>query len=318
MSVLLGLLLLAATATSNAACQSGPHPDDWRLPEGEGDVVEFDGQRAFAHLEAQVAFGPRVPGSPGHAAARQYLIDTLAGYVDELVLQEFEHPSPAGPLPLTNIIGILNPDAAYRVLVAAHWDTRPTADMERDPALRLRPIDGANDGASGVAVVLELARALAESRVSGLGSGVGVVFVLLDGEDYGPDTDMMFLGSRVVAQALPDPRPAFGILLDMVGDVDLELPLEPNSLRFAPDVVELVWSTAERLGERAFTRRVGPTIIDDHVYLTAAGIPTIDIIDFSYPYWHTLGDTVDKTSAESLSAVGRVVLEVLRGLGAGD
>lgn len=271
--------------------------------------AEFDGARAFAHLEAQVAFGPRVPGSDRHAAARQFLIDTLGAWVDELITHDFEHPSPSGMLAMTNIIGVINPQASRRVLLAAHWDTRPTADMEPDVSLRSRPIDGANDGASGVAVLLEVTRLLAESPPA-----VGVVIALLDGEDYGPDTEMMFLGSRVVVDALPEPKPEFGILLDMVGDADLELPYEPNSLRLAPEVVERVWSTAERLGETAFTRRMGPTILDDHVFLSRAGVPTIDVIDFSYPYWHTVEDTVDKTSAESLWRVGRVILEVVRGL----
>lgn len=307
MGSLLAVFFLVGLSLVGDGCGTGAARGG--LGGGDPPAREFDGQRAFVHLERQVAFGPRVPGTVGHATTRQYLIDALGQRVDELTTQDLEHPSPGGPLPLTNIIGVLNPFAPSRVLLAAHWDTRPTADQERDRARAAMPIDGANDGASGVAVLLEVARALAVEPPS-----VGVVFALLDGEDYGPGVDMMFLGSRAVVSALGEPRPTFGILLDMVGDADLEIPYEPFSLRTAPRVVELVWGAAEAMEERAFVRRMGPEVLDDHYYLTSSGVPTIDIIDFSYPHWHTLGDTVDKTSPESLAAVGRVLLQVVRSL----
>jgi glutaminyl-peptide cyclotransferase len=274
-------------------------------------VAGFDGQRAFAALQRQCGFGPRCPGCPGHDAALKDLIATLRQHADEVSTQEFTHTHTAtgDVLHLTNVIALFRSDAAparETVLFAAHWDTRPTADQERDPDRRAKPIAGANDGASGVAVLLEVARVLADRRLD-----QNVILVLFDGEDYGPGTADMFLGSRYFAKHLPNPKPDWGAVVDMVGDHDLHLPIETTSWRRARPIVERVWGAAERLGVKPFERRLGGAVLDDHLPLLDAGVPCIDIIDMDYPAWHTLGDTPDQCRAASLQAVGDVLLAAL-------
>jgi Zn-dependent M28 family amino/carboxypeptidase len=206
-----------------------------------------------------------------------------------------------------NIFAIFNENANKRIMLCAHWDTRPTADEELDPANRKKPILGANDGASGVAVLLELARQFKVKRPQ-----VGIIIALWDGEDYGPDINNMLMGSRYFAKNMGKLRPTYGILLDMVGDKDLQIYKEANSVYAAPELVERVWRKAGELGYRKyFPDSVKYTIIDDHVPLIEAGVPFIDLIDFDYPYWHTLQDTVDKCSPDSLRIVGEVVAAVV-------
>jgi glutaminyl-peptide cyclotransferase len=277
----------------------------------------FDAPRAFRFLTAQTAFGPRNPLSAGHDRCREYLITTMRGLADEVRLQEFSHIGYNGEkLPLTNIIASFRPAATSRVLLCAHWDTRPRAEHDEDRSRRDEPILGANDGASGVAVLLEIA-----TLMKSLPPAIGVDLVLFDGEDYGKESDhaRYLLGSRHYAANLAGgPVPRFGILLDMVGDTFLDLPREGFSVRYAPDVVDLVWNTAARLGIRQFTNEPGEEILDDHIPLNEAGIKTIDIIDFNYPdptnrFWHSHKDVPQNCSAESLEAVGTVLLHVVYG-----
>lgn len=278
-------------------------------------VPAFDGARAFRHLEAQVEFGPRVPGTPAHDRCLQYLAGELRPLASAVNLQPFTFRGYDGKtIHGTNVIASFNPGATTRILLLAHWDTRPWADEEADSSLHDRGVPGANDGASGVAVLLEIARHLKETPPA-----VGVDILLTDAEDYGRhrDPDGFLHGARHFANNLPQGyRPVFGILVDMVGDAELELPKEQHSIDYAPRVVELVWNTAARLGIGQFVPTVQGRVTDDHLPLNRAGIPTIDIIDFDYPdasnrYWHTLQDTPDKCSPESLAAVGTVVLTVL-------
>lgn len=263
----------------------------------------FDGKRAFADLEKQVSFGPRVPGTPGHRQCLDWLIEQLEKTADRVEIQTFTQVVGGKSLRLYNIFGIFNENASKRIMLCAHWDTRPTADEELDPAKRRQPILGANDGASGVAVLLELARQFKVKRPD-----VGVIIALWDGEDYGPDVNSMLLGSRYFAKNMGKLRPTYGILLDMVGDRDLQIYKEVNSVQAAPQLVERVWRIAGELGYRKyFPDAVKYAIIDDHIPLIEAGVPCIDLIDFDYPYWHTLEDTVDKCSPEALQVVGEVV-----------
>jgi hypothetical protein len=281
----------------------------------------FDKERALAFLRAQCAFGPRVPGTPPHSRARDYLKRELARWADEVQEQRFSEVLGAGRVELTNLIAIFHPsgsekalagkeaaapESSTRVLVCAHWDSRPTADQETDPQRRARPIPGANDGASDTAVVLELSRVLAVRRPP-----QEVMLVLFDGEDYGPKIDRMLLGSRHFARNYRGPKPEWAALLDMVGDKNLEIPVEGYSQQMAPKVVERIWQAAEAIGSRPFVRRPGPWVQDDHLPLLRAGIPCIALIDFDYPYWHTLEDTPDKCSADSLQAVGDVLLHAI-------
>lgn len=267
----------------------------------------FDGKRAYADLEKQVSFGPRVPGTQAHLQCRDWLMSELEKYADRVELQTFTQVVNGKSLRLYNIFGIFNENASKRIMLCAHWDTRPTADEELDPANRRKPIPGANDGASGVAVLLELARQFKAKRPE-----VGVIIAFWDGEDYGPDVNTMLLGSRYFAKNMGKLRPTYGILLDMVGDKDLQIYKETNSVYAATDLVEKVWRVAGELGYRKyFPNAQKYTITDDHVPLIEAGVPCIDLIDFDYPYWHTLQDTVDKCSPASLQAVGEVVAAVV-------
>ncbi len=289
--------------------------------EGSREVIkeiptpQFDRARAFSYLVQQTSFGPRNPGSAGHARCLQYLTKTLQGLAPSTELQAFTVDGYDGErLDLTNIISSFNPGATNRILLTAHWDTRPRADEDKDPSKQNQPILGANDGASGVAVLLEIANELKASPPP-----IGVDILLNDGEDYGHATDLdkFFLGTRYFAKHLkPGYHPQFGILLDMVGDSNLEIMKEPISMKYAPEVVDMVWSVARSLGIYQFTENVQRTVLDDHIPLNEAGLKTIDLIDFDYPdssnrYWHTMEDTPDKCSPASLEAVGRVLLEVI-------
>jgi Zn-dependent M28 family amino/carboxypeptidase len=293
---------VAAIALAAAACGAGSVAI--RSATGRVGVrPEFDGAASFKHLRAQCDFGPRVPGTPGHAKCLDYLVKTLRESTANVQRQEFNYDDRGKPLPMVNVIGKFGGGSGPATLVAAHWDTRPTADQERDPARRGRPIMGANDGASGVAVLLELARQLKKRPPPG-----PVWIVFFDGEDLGPGVDRMFLGARYFADHLPAGTPRQGVLLDMIGDKDLQIYQETNSLMRAREVVEGVWDTARRLGyQRAFVPEAKFRVEDDHIPLQDKGLAIADLIDFDYPPWHTLGDTVDKCSPESLQTVGTVV-----------
>jgi hypothetical protein len=281
----------------------------------EQPVPVFDGARAFGYLTRQCEFGPRVPGSDAHAKCLRYLEAELAKYADAVNLQSFTVMGFEGsPVVMTNVIASFRSQAPRRILLLAHWDCRPWADQEKDPVKAKRPVLGANDAASGVAVLLEIARHLKETPPE-----IGVDILLTDGEDYaheGKESEYL-RGAKYFAENLPPGfQPMFGILLDMVGDAQLELQKERFSLKYAPDIVEQVWSVARMLNVPQFTESVQNYVTDDHLPLNKAGIKTIDLIDFSYPdesnkYWHTLQDTPDKCSPESLEAVGRVLLYVL-------
>jgi glutaminyl-peptide cyclotransferase len=313
--LVLGLLVLLAGCGSLAP-SAGAAPPAGRAaasaPAGQDTAPElrFDRDRAWTHLVAQVEAGPRVPNTPGHATVRDYLLRELGAVMDSVQAQDFVMEIRGTPLRMSNIVGQIGADRPTQVLLAAHWDTRPTADQDPDPSNRQRPIAGANDGASGVAVLLEVARVLRE-----VPPNVGVIVVFFDGEDYGPGVDAMFLGSRHYAANMIPTRPSWGILLDMIGDRDLQIPREGYSQTRAPAVNDRVWRAARELGRREFLDVVGPPILDDHLPLLDAGVPMIDLIDFSYgpnhSWWHTLADTPDKVSAASLEAVGQVVLRTL-------
>ena len=289
-------------------------PPEQKIVQSQPQVPTFDEQRAFSYLTAQTDFGPRNPGSAGHEQCLEYLATEMKKSADVVNLQHFTHTGYDGTaIKMTNIIASFNVQSTTRILLLAHWDTRPRADQDKNPKKQNRPILGANDGASGVAVLLEIARHLKETPPS-----VGIDILFDDGEDYGKESDLdnYFLGARYFATHLPTGyRPAFGILLDMVGDKDLEIDREQNSVVAARDIVDLVWSTARALGVTQFSN-LDQYVTDDHIPLNEAGIKTIDIIDLHYPdisnrYWHTTEDTPDKCSPESLGAVGKVLMYVV-------
>jgi len=270
---------------------------------------DFDGDRAMADLVAQCDFGPRPPGSAAHDSCRLFLVGRLQEYADTVIQQRFEFFDSLSnrSFTLTNIIARFGAGDGRRIL-CAHWDTRPRAEHDPEPTRRGEPILGANDGASGVAVLLEAARLFSLKPPPR-----PVDIVLFDGEDYGPSgrLDLYLLGSRHFSRVV-DPEPYdFAILLDMVGDADLRVGPEVYSKRFTPELIDRIWSVAERLGIAEFDRNARYSLFDDHIPLLEKGIPTVDVIDFDYPYWHTLEDTPDKCSAASLAKVGRVITTVI-------
>ncbi len=271
---------------------------------------KFDGEAAFANLLKQCQFGPRNPGSEGHQRTRKYLLDKLSGHTNFIKVQDFVYSDQEQKieLELTNIIASFYPKKTKRILLCAHWDTRPFADRDSDTALQTEPISGANDGASGVAILLEIARIISRSEPKW-----GVDIILFDGEDGGREGDLegFCLGSKYFAKNKGAYQPEFGILLDMVGDKDLTVYKEGYSSKYAKKFVDLVWSRAKNLGLSCFKDSVKYFMYDDHIPLLSAGIPVIDLIDFDYPFWHTTSDTPDKCSPESLQKVGNLLLEIL-------
>lgn len=270
---------------------------------------QFSADAAFEHVRTQVAFGPRVPGTPGHQKQLDWMVEFLRTRADSVTVQNFTHThsTTKKQISLTNVIAHFNPQATSRVLLVTHWDTRPTADQEDESDNRARPIDGANDGASGTAVLLEIANVLSKTKPT-----VGVDLLFVDGEDYGPSGPDMYLGAKYFAANKGSYNPLYGVLIDMVGDRTPQFPIEDNSDQMAPEVVERVWSLAEQLGYgHVFVRTKVPAIDDDHVPLNNAGIRTADIIDCcDYP-WHTLQDNLTNASPQGLGIVGTVLLELI-------
>jgi len=226
-------------------------------------------------------------------------------------------------LPLRNIFARFKPEAKDRVLYVTHWDTRPVADSDPDPAKQGMPIPGANDGASGVALLLSVSDALKK-----LPPNAGVDLLFVDGEDWGtftPDVDVL-IGSTYFAEHLPSAayRPLYGVLWDMIGDADLNIYQEVNSAQAAPEVVQKVWGLAKDMGyEKYFIPQAKEAITDDHVPLIKAGLRVIDVIDIDYgqrdasgvvmtSYHHTMGDTIDHVSVKSMKIVGDVAVALLR------
>lgn len=251
----------------------------------------FDGQRAYAAVEYQVSLGPRTPGSPAHGRFIEWAIEQLRAAGWSVAVHETTRLGQ----PIKNIVakrGI----GESRLLLGAHYDSRLLADQDPDPARRVEPVPGANDGASGVAVLLELARALPPD----LDKEVWLVF--FDAEDNGDIAGWEWiLGSRVFVENLAEP-PDAAIIVDMVGDGDLNIYMERNS---DPTLTTLIWAQAALLGHAdKFIPAPKYAMIDDHTPFLKAGIPAVDIIDFDYPFWHTTEDTPDKVSAESLEVVG--------------
>jgi Zn-dependent M28 family amino/carboxypeptidase len=300
----LGALVCAAIAFGSCLpAPPGPTP---------GRPV-FDGEAALALVREQVAFGPRIPGTPGHAAQRSWMLARLGSLGAPVSVDTFAHVTSSGDsLTLYNVSVRFRTDATRRILLLTHWDTRPSSDEARDSASRALPVPGANDGASGTAILLELASMMADTAPP-----VGVDLLFVDGEDYGPSPDDMFLGARRYASRLGESdRPVYGLLLDLVGDADPSFPVEELSAQAANLVVRKVWQAAERLGYRQyFPTAVGGRVIDDHVYLIEAGLPTANLIDFDYGpnnrFWHTPEDTPENVSATTLGMVGEVVTELI-------
>lgn len=319
---IIGLIFAGLLVTGMAGCSDSGPEERLNFEKQGRDVPQFNADSAYHYVQQQVNFGPRYPGSEGHRQAKAYFMGKLEEYAGEQSVfgQHFTHQGYEGDtLNLTNVIAAFNPSAQDRIMLCAHWDTRPRAD--EDPEAPDKPILGADDGGSGVAVLIELARLFRDNPPP-----IGVDIVLFDGEDYGKKNDMenYFLGSRYWANNPPVQgySPRFGILLDMVGGEEAQFPKEQNSLRFAPALVNEIWQIADGKGySNMFVSRRGAAISDDHVVINRIlNIPTIDIIrhqpgsesDIQFaPYWHTHEDDMDIISRQTLGAVGEVMAELI-------
>ena len=317
-------LIIVLTSCEN---QSKTHrPKNNQKQKNTVVVPQFNADSAYYFVEKQVLFGPRVPGTEAHAACAIWLTEKLNQYADTVIVQSFkartyDKVTRHGK----NIIASFKPEVRNRVLLMAHWDSRPFADYDADKANHRTPIDGANDGASGVGVLLEIARQFHLKLPD-----VGVDIILFDLEDWGPPADLNIydskywgLGSQVWSK-YPHVRrydASFGILLDMVGAANPTFRKEYFSRTLARYVLDLVWNTASDLGySDYFLDEDGGAVNDDHVYVNEiAKIPSIDIIHLEpatstnsfFEHWHTLGDSLDKIDKQSLKMVGQVVMTVV-------
>ncbi len=276
---------------------------------------EFDGTVALQYVATQLSFGPRVPNTDGHRKTGDWVLGRLRATADSVEEQAFVHVTASGDtILLRNLLGRFRPESTERILYVAHWDTRPVADRSANLAEQRLPVPGANDGASGVALLLAVADVLLQRAPR---YGVDLLFV--DGEDYGSFSDPklhdVLIGSQYYARNLDAtaPKPLFAVVWDMIGDRELRILQEGNSLAGAPEVVQRVWQRARELGyEQVFRTEQGQYITDDHIPLQDAGIRAIDVIDLEYASWHTLDDTIDKVSSASLQIVGEVAVALLR------
>ncbi|HEV3121766.1 MAG TPA: M28 family peptidase [Isosphaeraceae bacterium] len=300
--VALALALFPNLRTTMAELQPAPRP------------APIDGDRAYGYLKTICAIGPRPAGSEANTRQRDMVADHFKKHGAQVREQPFQARDPlsGNAVSMVNLIGSWFPDRTERVLISAHYDTRPYHDRDPDP--KRAPFIGANDGASGVALLMEMAH-----HMNDLPTPWGVDLVLLDGEElvYGTNAaiDDYFLGSKHFAKTYKSERRSpknrshyvAGFVLDMVGDRDLKIDQEQYSLELADRLVREVWSVAQRLGATSFKHQRGTAVYDDHLPLNDGGIPTIDLIDFDYPQWHTSQDLPEFCSGKSLAEVGRVL-----------
>lgn len=326
LNLLLCLFVLAACGGQQAGKKE---PADMPVAVEPAAIVPiFDADSAYGFIARQVAFGPRVPNSTSHTECGNYLVEKFKGYGAEVVTQDVNLKAYNGDiLKARNIIAQFQPENPQRILLCAHWDTRPWADSDPDEANRYKPLPGANDGGSGVGVLLEVARHLAS-----VPSKVGVDIVLFDAEDYGlHENDSRMWESNRHSWALgsqywsmnphkPGYSARYGILLDIVGAPASKFCYEGYSTHYASDIVMKVWNWAGKLGySNYFVKEEGGTITDDHYYVNRVlGVPCIDIINCDPdspngfgPYHHTMKDNMDWISPETLKAVGQTVMTVI-------
>jgi hypothetical protein len=286
----------------------------------------FNADSAFSYTRQQVAFGPRVPGTPQAQKAGDWIVAMMKTRAAVVTEQRWMYKTLKGDsIPLRNILARFNPTATQRVLYITHWDTRPMADA--DPVLGNRhdPILGANDGASGVGLFIALGDALKKTP-----PGIGVDLLFVDGEDYGSNWDPPYsdvlLGSQYFVEHLPSPdyKPMYGVLWDMIADANLDITQEPNSVRAAPEVVTRVWQKAAEYGYSKYflAQTYSSAITDDHIPFLNKGFHVIDVLDIEYGppgadghaspnYHHTLQDTMEHISVKSFQIVGDVALGLL-------
>ncbi len=321
------LLMTGLLSLSMLSCKTGTGTSSDTLTDSidVDQVEEFNADTAFSYVARQVALGPRVPGTRANEKCAELIISELTRHgADSVFTQKGNLTAFNGDiLPVTNITGRFNSRAPKRILVLAHYDTRPWADSDHDEENRSLPIPGANDGASGVAVMLEIARLLGQTAPE-----VGVDLLFVDVEDYGQaggfsnHDESWALGTQMWAKSDPykdDTLPDYGILLDMGGGIGAKFHREFFSDEYAPEIVNKVWgvAAASGYGDR-FVNLKGGSVVDDHLFVNEIGIPTIDIIESKHdatgtfsPTWHTLNDDIDNIDRTSLKAAGQTVLNVI-------
>lgn len=311
----LAMMTMACGSGNNAATITENNSDQTAPP-----AMTFSADSAYSYVKQQCDMGPRVPGTPAHERCAQWLTASLRQWCDTVVVQQAPVTTFDGKqLNCKNIVGTFNPQASDRLLVLAHWDCRPWADNDPDPSLRQQPVMGANDAASGTAVILELARLMAQQRPE-----VGVDLLLVDVEDWGENEneDSWALGTQYWANNphVAGYRANCGILLDMVGTRGARFTQEYFSKQYAQGVIDMVWKTASQSGFGSyFINQDGGAITDDHVMVNRlAGIPTIDIIDMRldsdtgfFDGWHTTHDTLDQIDPATLRAVGQTLVNLI-------
>lgn len=319
--------LVCVLALFSVGCKNSSAPKTAETK--ETPVIQspaFSADSAWSYIDKQVQFGPRVPGTPAQVACADWLVGKFKSFGAQVIVQQATVKVFNGQsVPMKNIIAQFQPEKSNRIMLMAHWDSRPFADQDSDPAKRETPIDGANDGASGVGVLLEIARALQNQPTT-----LGIDLILFDVEDYGaPENSQVeskpefwCLGSQYWAHH-PHTTGYFaryGILLDMVGAPDAVFTLEEVSCYYAQSVVDKVWAAGNQLGYgKYFSYQKTPQLIDDHRFINQIiGIPSIDIVqnDASTQssfgaYWHTHSDNMSNISRATLSAVGSTLLKVV-------
>lgn len=278
----------------------------------EATIPQFNAERSYQYLLDQVAYGPRVPGSDAWRECRDYYYRhfTSLGLAVDSQAFSFLDPYSSTMVPLVNVIARVagRESGDVGVVLMAHWDSRPRTDYHSDSTRRHEPLLGANDGASGVAVLMELANGLASAPPP-----FPVDLVLTDGEDWGMegDLDYYLLGSKhFAAQGIRD-KYRFGIVIDLVGDTDLNIFRDQYSELCCKPLNDMIWGVASEMGISGFRESSKYSIIDDHLPLAAAGVKSVVLIDFDYPYWHTEQDTAERCSPQSLEAVGRVLNQII-------
>lgn len=318
-------LLYIALAALMTACGSAGSSSTGEAATGSDTATAtatsrptFDGNGAMEFTRQQCEFGSRVPGTPAHAQCADWLLTTLQASCDTAFIQAATvQTATEDKIGIKNIIGVINPEASQRLLLLAHWDCRPWADNDPDAANHRKPVMGANDGASGVGVLLQLARQLKQA-----GTTLGIDILLVDAEDMGVDDneESWGLGTQYWAQHphVEGYKPLFGILLDMVGASDATFTREYYSMQYASGFVDLIWKNA---AGSHFINSQGGAVTDDHIFINRAGIPCVDIIDMRSdtgtgfcPAWHTMNDTMDGIDPATQGEVGQTLLNVIASL----
>jgi Zn-dependent M28 family amino/carboxypeptidase len=322
--ILLTILISSCNGTSHQTGNTSTKKEEIKRR-----IPEFNGDSAYQFVARQVAFGPRIPGSEAHTQCAKWMTTKLSSFGAKITVQDFRARVYNGTTYNgKNIIAAFNPQAKKRIILSSHWDSRPYGDHDPDPKFHRTPIDGANDGASGVGVLIEMARQFAQIP---LDEKVGVDIILFDLEDFGPptderkagDEDWWALGSQYWAA---NPHQAgytatYGILLDMVGAKNAVFPREYFSMLYAESVMDKVWSIAYNLGyDESFVNQPGAPVDDDHLPVNqVARIPMIDIIHLDpnssnqtfFEHWHTMNDNLDQIDPATLQMVGNVLTQVV-------